>query len=545
MILQNIQLPQDDICDKYDMYFHREGEVFYLKEGEVEFNKGGVCVLDTYFNGISIDKWKKYTNIGKITAKIRLKGRFKVWTGYVYRVSPTDIRRIITYRTVVESDGRTELTIPFEDGKGMLYMQMEALSDTGVFYGGTYNTEVESERNVRIGIGICTFKREEFITKIIGILNERVFENSSSMLNGHLEVFISDNGKTLDIDRLSSEHIHMFQNKNTGGAGGFTRTLIEMWSGNKEYKLTHALLMDDDILLDVGSLERTYRILSIVKDEYIDTFIGGAMLRNDNKDVQEEAGASWNAGKLISYKKGLSLLDTEPCLYNESEERYEFNAWWYCCFPMTVVNVKIFLLPIFIRGDDLEYGLRNMKNLILMNGICVWHEPFENKYSSFLNYYITRNMFIDNAFHFPDYGAGDAVKDFSLLALREILLYRYKNARLLMRGVEDFLKGVDFFLETDGEKLHKEIMSGGDRMEEPEKLGRKVYLRDYEETLFKDDSRMHKIIRALNLNGHWAPVKKDTVTVSMSQVNTSNNYRVREVINYDVISGKIFITGKG
>ena len=375
-------------------------------------------------------------------------------------------------------------------------------------------------------------------------LYERVFENSSSMLNGHLEVFISDNGKTLDIDRLSSEHIHMFQNKNTGGAGGFTRTLIEMWSGNKEYKLTHALLMDDDILLDVGSLERTYRILSIVKDEYIDTFIGGAMLRNDNKDVQEEAGASWNAGKLISYKKGLSLLDTEPCLYNESEERYEFNAWWYCCFPMTVVNDKNLPLPIFIRGDDLEYGLRNMKNLILMNGICVWHEPFENKYSSFLNYYITRNMFIDNAFHFPDYGAGDAVKDFSLLALREILLYRYKNARLLMRGVEDFLKGVDFFLETDGEKLHKEIMSGGYRMEEPEKLGRKVYLRDYEEILFKDDSRMHKIIRALNLNGHWAPVKKDTVTVSMSQVNTSNNYRVREVINYDVISGKIFITKK-
>ena len=30
----------------------------------------------------------------------------------------------------------------------------------------------------------------------------------------------------------------------------------------------------------------------------------------------------------------------------------------------------------------------------------------------------------------------------------------------------------------------------------------------------------------------------------MSQVNTSNNYRVREVINYDIISGKIFITEK-
>ncbi|RAZ20198.1 glycosyltransferase family 2 protein, partial [Klebsiella oxytoca] len=71
---------------------------------------------------------------------------------------------------------------------------------------------------------------------------------------------------------------------------------------------------------------------------------------------------------------------------------------------MELVRKDNLPLPIFIRGDDLEYGLRNMKTLILMNGICVWHEPFENKYSSFLAYYVIRNRLIDNAYHFPWWG---------------------------------------------------------------------------------------------------------------------------------------------
>mgnify|MGYP006976954123 FL=1 len=108
------------------------------------------------------------------------------------------------------------------------------------------------------------------------------------------------------------------------------------------------------------------------------------MLRIDKPNMQVESGASWNAGDLISNKANLNMNVTWDCLFNEIEEYTEFNAWWYCCFPMDVVSEENLPLPIFIRGDDLEYGLRNMKHLILMNGICVWHEPFENKYSSFL-----------------------------------------------------------------------------------------------------------------------------------------------------------------
>ena len=546
MILQNIEMPVDDICDKYELYFHAEENVYY-EEGRLLFDKTGVCSFDTYFNGVSIDKWNKYTNVGKITARINIKGKFKVTASYVFRVSPVDIRRFTTYRTVVECDTLQEIEIPMpENGTGMLYFTLEALEDGGQFTGGYYHVDnaESSIRNVKIGLGICTFKREKFIEKNIRLLNENVFDNKNCILNGHLEVYISDNGKTLDKDKLSNRHIHIFDNKNTGGAGGFTRTMMEMTKDGNPDGITHVLVMDDDILLDTEALVKTYRILTIIKDEYVDAFIGGAMLRNDLMDIQVEAGASWNAGRLMSYKGGLPLGETEPCLYNETEERYEFNAWWYCCFPIGVVRDDNLPLPIFIRGDDLEYGLRNMKTLILMNGICVWHEPFENKYSSFLEYYIIRNKLIDNSFHCPQYGKLDLIKDILFSTARESMLYRYKNVRLFLRGVNDYLEGPDFLFRTDGEQLHKDIMAAGYRAVPVEELGTKFYLRDYEEYKGKDDGKLGKVVRFLTLNGHLIPSFTKQRTVSMSGVITANVFGAAQVLYYDIIAKKGFLAVK-
>ena len=100
------------------------------------------------------------------------------------------------------------------------------------------------------------------------------------------------------------------------------------------------------------------------------------MLRTDLQWFQTESGGTWNGGRLVSHKQGLDLRNLDACLYNEVEEKYEFNAWWYCTMPLNIINKKNLPMPIFIRGDDVEFGLRNMKHLILMNGICVWHEPF-------------------------------------------------------------------------------------------------------------------------------------------------------------------------
>lgn len=203
-------------------------------------------------------------------------------------------------------------------------------------------------------------------------------------------------GSLLDRERLSSDKIHINPNRNLGGAGGFTRDLIEIMTHNEELCVTHALLMDDDIVIEPEALVKTYQILTLLKDEYEDAFIGGAMLRLDKQAIQVESGASWNGGWLKSLKHDLDLRGCDYCLYNEIEE-YTSQCVVVLLFPDEDCHTGKSAVPLFIRGDDLEYGLRNMKTLILMNGICVWHEPFENKYSSFLEYYIMRNQLIDNS----------------------------------------------------------------------------------------------------------------------------------------------------
>ena len=233
----------------------------------------------------------------------------------------------------------------------------------------------------------------------------------------------------------------------------------------------------------------------------------------------------------------------DGCLYNEIEEYVEFNAWWYCCTPMSVVREDNLPLPIFIRGDDLEYGLRNMRHLLLMNGICVWHEPFENKYSSFLEYYILRNLLYDNALHCPGYSKWQFLRRLYSNVIRQLFYYRYQNVELIFRGINDFFKGVDFLRGTDGEKLHQEIMAAGYKAMPVEELDISFEYPVYEQSFAEHDRGLHKLVRMLTFNGLLLPAKRDAV-VSMAQCRPVNFYRAKRVLHYDVTSRKPFVTEK-
>lgn len=545
--LQKILFPKVGVCTESKMYYRVKGKVCpEYEKGGLIFKKGGNVSFDTYFNGFSMEKWKKYTILDNLILRLKFIGKFNIQL-YIEEKIHEDVLKTVLFQKVISSDSITEIKLSFPEGsgKGMYSFSLEALEKNSVFYGGSYETEEEKSnlRDVKIGIDICTFKREKFVMKNMQILNENIFNNVDSLLKDNVEVFISDNGKTLDIDQIATDKIHIFPNKNYGGAGGFTRGLIEIKKCEKEKKITHALLMDDDIVIEPEALYKTYRVLTMLKDEYSDAFIGGAMLRLDKQNIQEESGASWNAGYLNSLKKNLNLNKLDACLYNEVEEYTEFNAWWYCCFPTSIVTDTNLPLPIFIRGDDVEYGLRNMKHLILMNGICVWHEPFENKYSSFLNYYILRNQLIDNSFHFPNYGKKQLYRALIGSCLREISYYRYKNVDLIIKGVRDFCKGPEWLMQQDGESLHKEIMALGYRGIDLSELNVPFNYSMYELSKINNDTRKKKLVRILTMNGMLFSAKGINV-VPMAGARPTNFYRKSEVLNYDVTSNKGFVTKK-
>ena len=563
MVIQEILFPEIGKCTEKDLYYHThqkntgnddhdlhnqpaESVDFNYEDKTLTFKNGDKAIFDTYFNSITIEKWKKYTVVNAISLKIAVKGIFRV-TLLAKEKIHEDILETILDQQIVTADTKTEFSFDFVggEGKGLYAFMLEALADDSCFYGGAYCSDIPEDkvRYAKIGICICTFRRESFIEKNLKLLNQAILENPSSDMYGHLEVFISDNGQTLDIDRLSTDKIHIYKNKNYGGAGGFTRALIEVYKGNEKYKVTHPLLMDDDIVIEPAALMKTFKILSLLKEEYLDAFIGGAMLRRDIQYRQVESGASWNGGALDSLKANLDLRYTEACLYNEWEEYTEFNAWWYCCFPISVVREDNLPLPIFIRGDDLEYGLRNMKHLILMNGICVWHEPFENKYSSFLEYYIMRNRLIDNSFHCQWFGAKQTVKIMVGHCFREIGLYRYKNVELYLQGIQDFLKGPQWLMQQDSETLHKKIMAAGYRGQDLDTLEVPFRYPQYDESRRHRDGKWRIWFRWLTFNGLFFKAKGDTC-VPMSSVQMGQVYRKKRVLQYDVTSRKGFVVEK-
>ena len=547
MILQHMLMPRAGICNQQDMYIRADKKKVHLidEHQTMQFKQFGIAWFDTYFNGFSIEKWRKYTKVNQVFVTLSLKGKFEIQLCSKEKIHQTIAEKELSV-TTFESTELSEITLPFQsyDNKGMFFVRLEAMEDGAEFHGGYYSADFaeDSLYDVNIAINICTFRREQFVHRNLSILRKYILENAENELNSHLQVFISDNGKTLDIPALSTEQIHIVPNKNVGGAGGFTRGLIEIMHCNS-YRATHTLFMDDDILIDPEALYRTYTFLRCRKQQYEDLFVGGAMLRLDQPNIQVEAGAAWFEGNLVSRKTGLNLNHVDACLYNEVEEYCEYNAWWYCCTPMSVVNENNLPMPIFIRGDDLEYGLRNMKHLALLNGICVWHEPFENKYSSFLSYYILRNLLYDNALHCPNYSKWKFMKRLYGEVLRQLFYYRYKNVDLLFRGVEDFFKGVDSLKETDGEKLHQEIMAAGYKAQPIEDLDMPFSYPEYEASFDEKEGKLHKAIRFLTFNGQLLPAKRNNIT-SMASCRPINFYRAKRVLQYDVTSGKAFVTEK-
>lgn len=545
MKLQNIIFPSLETCQVEEMYFRYDGEV-EIKNDSIIMNQNAILTCDTYFNGFSLSKWKKYTRIKDIFLTISFIGGIKIrLMKSIMQNNKTEVLQLKEKKMWTQG-GKMTLRFPDSRSGGIVYFEIEALEKT-VFFGGFYGTDIGEEQisDTRIALDICTFKREEFVKKNIGMINTGILASEKyDDLRNCLEIFVIDNAGTLDVEKFSQPHVRIFKNKNVGGSGGFTRGMIEIKKVADQEKITHVILMDDDIVIEPEVLFRTWTVLSIMKSEYADAFIGGAMLRLDKPNIQVESAALWNGGDLISRKKGLDLSKEESCLLNEVEEPVDYTAWWYTVIPMKIVRWDNLPLPFFIRGDDVEYGLRNARTIITMNGICVWHEPFENKYSSSLYYYILRNQLIENAIHDQTMGKKDFIYYIYCRVMEEVYFYRYKNAWLYMEAVSDFLKGVDWLKKQDGEQRNLEIIEMGYKLLPIKANETMLDMESYERAVKQPQkfSIAHRIIRKLTLNGILIPGKYKWITVPLNECKLINTYRAENVIHYDKTSGKGFIT---
>lgn len=429
----------------YDMVFtnQKEKQKLYYKAISLEVNaQQGMLFLSkeasvdllTYFNCFSIIKWKQYTTLKEliITGNISGKATVKIFT----------IGKKTNVLDVFEAEESFTKSFKIDDIQGDL-LGLEIKADTDCCIKEiSYNGEFDNWRDLKIGAVVCTYKREDYVNVTIKTLI------NFSKKHPWLSSLIVDNGSTLPI--CNTETLKVLHNPNYGGSGGFTRGLLEQLRDNKN---DYILLMDDDIDLDPTVFNHMYGLLCGIKEEYKESFLSGAMLRMQTPVIQHENTAYWGKIRLHSLGKGWDLSRQDVLLKNESlpDRDNHYGAWWFCGIPLARVSQIGYPLPLFIKGDDIEYGIRNNRKIIHMNGIGIWHEAFENKQTLWVDYYAYRNFFIMN-----QYAAG--CNRWTLLAMIcgrltvHFLKGHFKETKIFNIALQDAMKGFGWITSIPADK---------------------------------------------------------------------------------------------
>lgn len=466
--LSNLVLkPSEFLSDHKDLFFRTDSNVQYDNTKDALFFSGTVDFL-TYFNCCSVGKWEQYTNVKHIKLHLVLSGDIcfiqfnAAKTKHDKPVATEEGKRLVfdDSKRVKTSNGREaysfDLDLP-QTEESVVGFTITTHGEACLFE-AYYYAEVDEKqiRPVKLALSTTTFKKEEYIVPNIELVKREII-NCDDPIADNFHMFVIDNGQTLDWQNLSDLAVTVVPNKNVGGSGGFARGMMEALSSDEGF--THVLLMDDDVRISTESLKRTYNLLSLTKDEYKDAFINGAMLAIEKPNMQfEDVSYVVNSGAYRKVKENLFINNVEDISENESinvEVPHSYGAWWYSCIPVSRIKEQGLPLPLFVRCDDVEYGMRTNPTYMTMNGICVWHEAFEGRFRASVDcYQYVRNFLIMIA-------ADDCASEKLFLSRmeRNIRLHlrtmEYDTADLFLDGFEDYLKGPEYLAQVSGEDLMK------------------------------------------------------------------------------------------
>lgn len=537
-----ILTPIDELFDAKALYF--KGEGFSFHNDEIVISDSGKIITNTYFNSLSVEKWRKYTNIEDLFLCIEGFGKVKLIVKNSY-LAYDDLVTKILFVSEFEL-GPTNVVIDLStylDLEGILYFEIESNGRTIINHAGYYSHSLQ--KIPRMATVICTYKREKYINKYL----ERL---ASYKGNKNLFTFIIDNGNTLSYDTLPT-NVTIKRNKNFGGASGFARGMLEVNRYNKNNpfnKIDYITLMDDDILVDMRIFDKLLAFLALRKEEYNTYFIAGTMCSLDKKNQQYERYASWRGNSFIQVSPNYDLSRTKDILKNELGEKLG-NAsagWWFSCFSSEMLGENNYPFPCFFRGDDMEFTIRNKSNIMTLNGINVWHEPFYKKFSVVAeNYYLLRNTLVINTLYINRFSAFKNIKYIFKIFSKSIVKYDYNSAELILKAWDDYSKGIDFFIETNAEQLNKELSIYNYKLTPLSQFLPEYKYEDINRIASSemDSNMVSKILRFASFNGNLIPeifFRNFSVSHIGYGSRAINFYRTKRVLNYDPFSRKGYIT---
>jgi galactofuranosylgalactofuranosylrhamnosyl-N-acetylglucosaminyl-diphospho-decaprenol beta-1,5/1,6-galactofuranosyltransferase len=419
-----------------------------------DLDAGWELSFATYFNAFPASYWRRWSVLHAVVLQVTVSGTCRV---DVYR-SKADGESMHVTGAMHEGDERTlefELDLgPFVDG-GWYWFDVTTDGPATVRDAGWYAPEPPTEQP-KLAVGICTYNRP--IDAVAAL--EALVEDATVRDQLHLAVVADQGNKNVrDAERYPvvaealGDRLRIIQQPNLGGSGGFARTIHEALTRSDA---THVLLLDDDIQLEPDSILRARAFAAYAKDPVI---VGGQMLALQDRSVLHAMGEIvdrspffWRNAPDTEYFHdfGEESLRESPDLHRRID--VDYNGWWMCLIPRVVIEDVGMPLPLFIKWDDAEYGLRALAAgypTVSLPGAAIWHLSWGDKddASDWQAYFHIRNRLVAAALHSPHEHGGTMFRQMLKHDLRFLITLQYSTVELHQMAYRDFLAGPERLFE--------------------------------------------------------------------------------------------------
>ncbi|MEH3137356.1 MAG: glycosyltransferase [Mycolicibacterium neoaurum] len=411
----------------------------------------------TYFNAFPASYWRRWSILESVVLRVELTGTARI---DLYRSKATGAR-ITVGGTEASSVGDTPAVIefevelaPFEDG-GWIWFDITTDTAVTVHSAGWY-APVQAPGRADVAIGIPTFNRPaDCVSALAALTSDPLVDKVIST------VIVSDQGNNKAKDHPGFEaaaaalgdRLMIRYQPNLGGSGGYSRVMYEAL---KNTECEQILFMDDDIRVEPDSILRALAFNRFAK---VPTLVGGQMLNLQDPshlhvmgEMIDSENFMWTGAINTEYDHNFAKYP----LNSEEHERsrmlhrridVDYNGWWMCMIPRKVAQELGQPLPLFIKWDDSEYGLRAGEHgypTVTLPGAAIWHMAWSDKDDAidWQAYFHLRNRLVVAALHW-DGKIGGLVASHLKATLKHLLCLEYSTVAIQNKAMDDFLAGPD------------------------------------------------------------------------------------------------------
>ncbi len=409
----------------------------------------------TYFNGFAAGYWRRWTVVDEVTLEIAVSGPGATVT--VYRSMANGRSQRVDSATTEGTDVNRftfDLSLtPFVDG-GWYWFDVVAGNDDVVVEEANWVADVPADREQpgTVTVGITTMNRPDFCARLVGQVGSDA--DVTALID---EVLVMEQGtdKVVDSEFFPDardslgEKLRVIEQGNIGGSGGFARAQFETLKADRS---KYVLFLDDDIVAEPESILRAVTFADLARRPSI---VGGHMFSLFSKARLHSFGEVinryrfwWTSPSHVETDWDFGARNLRSSRWLHRRVDVDFNPWFMCLIPMQIVREIGLSLPLFIKWDDSEYGVRAQAAgypTITMPGVAVWHVPWTDKNDAldWQAYFHQRNRFVAALLHSPFPHGGRMVRESFNHQVKHLLAMQYSVVELRHRALEDVLAGPD------------------------------------------------------------------------------------------------------